>query len=67
VRIGLLWRAEWDPPQPAESVVETCRLRGVFAGFADMGFAAEPIIYSDERVDAVRSQNGKLRASDELS
>jgi hypothetical protein len=52
VRVGLLWRAEWDPPQP----VETSRLHGVFAAFADLGVPAEPVVYSDGEVDAVREQ-----------
>ena len=53
-RVGLLWRTEWDPPQPDVSVVETCKLHGVFAAFASLGIDAEPVIYSDASADAVR-------------
>jgi hypothetical protein len=55
-RVGLLWRQEWDPPQPDGTVRAACRLRGVFAAFADLGVEAEPVIYSDDRVDDVRDQ-----------
>ena len=60
LRVGLLWRAEWDPPQPDLSVVGTCRLRGVFAAFAEIGVAAEPVVYSDEEAEAVREQVREL-------
>jgi hypothetical protein len=56
VTVGLLWRAEWDPPDPAAPLVETCKLRGVFAAFEGLGFHAEPVVYSDDAVDAVREQ-----------
>jgi hypothetical protein len=56
VRVGLLWRVEWDPPQPDVSTVETCRLRGVFAAFASLAVAAEPVGYSDDPIEAVREQ-----------
>lgn len=36
--------------------MKTCRLHGVFAAFADLGVAAEPVVYSDATVDAVREQ-----------
>ena len=50
--IGLLWRREWDPvDDPAAS-----KLRGVFAAFAELGAPAEPVVYDDSRVDAVRVQ-----------
>lgn len=50
-RIGLLWRREWDPPSGARP-----RLQGVFDAFSDLGVAAEPVVYSDDAVDAVREQ-----------
>jgi hypothetical protein len=56
VRIGLLWRAEWDPVDGSASVAEACKLHGMFAAFAALGIAAEPVVYSDETVDAVRDQ-----------
>src|SRR3954468_16845585 len=55
MRVGLLWRAEWDPPGDGE-IRETCRLHGVFAAFAGLGVTAEPVVYADDRADAVREQ-----------
>ena len=54
MRVGLLWRAEWDPVGRARAIADTCKLRGVFAAFAALGVEAEPVVYSDEAVDAVR-------------
>ena len=51
-----MWRAEWDPPDPARSLVRTCKLRGVFAAFESLGVDAEPIVYSDDAADALRDQ-----------
>jgi hypothetical protein len=55
-KVGLLWRAEWDPPQPGSSIAESCRLHGVFAAFEALGVRAEPVVYADDRIDAVREQ-----------
>jgi hypothetical protein len=55
-RIGLLWRAEWDPPRTDASIQETSRLQGMFAAFEARGVVAEPVIYSDDSIDAVRDQ-----------
>jgi len=55
-KVGLLWRAEWDPPQPGSVVAESCRLHGVFAAFGALGVPAEPVVYADDRVNAVRAQ-----------
>jgi uncharacterized protein DUF6815 len=55
-RVGLLWRREWDPPQPDGVDVVGCRLRGVFAAFAELGTAAEPVVFADDALDAVRAQ-----------
>jgi hypothetical protein len=52
LRIGLLWRAEWD----AADRPETARLHGMFAAFAALGVAAEAIVYSDDTVDAIRER-----------
>jgi hypothetical protein len=51
-----LWRAEWDPPDPANPLARTCKLRGVFAAFEGLGVHAEPVVYSDDAVDALRDQ-----------
>jgi hypothetical protein len=56
VNVGLVWRVEWDPPDPAKPLVETCRLRGMFDAFAAIGVEAEPVVYSDETVPAVRER-----------
>ena len=50
--VGLLWRAEWDPVDD----VNACKLHGVFSAFADLGVQAQPVVYSDDRVDEVRAQ-----------
>lgn len=50
-RIGLLWRREWDPPS-----LDPPKLHGVFAAFSELGVEAEPVVYSDDAVDAVREQ-----------
>lgn len=60
MRVGLLWRAEWDPPG-ANPIVRTCKLRGVFSAFERLGVSAEPVVYSDDAVDRIRAH---LRALD---
>ncbi|MHB8641633.1 MAG: Cj0069 family protein [Gaiellaceae bacterium] len=55
-RVGILWRAEWDPVEAGVPVVESCKLRGVFAAFSALGVNAEPVVYSDETIAAVRAQ-----------
>ena len=55
-KVGLLWRQEWDPPQPGASGWDTYRLRGVFDAFADLEVEAEAVIYGDDRLDEVRAQ-----------
>ena len=56
LKVGLLWRAEWDPPDENASIVETCRLRAMFAAFSALGVDAEPVVYADESVETVRDQ-----------
>jgi hypothetical protein len=56
LRVGLLWRAEWDSSQGDGSVIESCKLREVFAAFSALGVPAEPVIYSDNTAEAVRNQ-----------
>ena len=51
-----MWRAEWDPPDPADPLARTCKLRGVFAAFEGLGVHAEPVVYSDDAVAALRDQ-----------
>ena len=52
--VGLLWRREWDPPSA------TPRLQGMFDAFAELGVAAEAVIYSDDAADEVRRRLGDL-------
>jgi hypothetical protein len=56
LRVGLLWRSEWDAPDANVSIIESCRLREVFAAFSALGVRAEPVIYSDDTAEAVRTQ-----------
>jgi hypothetical protein len=51
MRVGLLWRREWDPPS-----AEPPKLRGVFAAFSALRVEAEAVVYSDDEVEAVREQ-----------
>ncbi len=46
---------------PEGPVVDTCKLHGVFAAFAALGVMAEPIVYSDETIEAVRAQLLRLQ------
>ena len=55
-RVGLLWRQEWDPPQPNASGWGGYRLCGVFDAFAGLGVQAEGVIYGDDRAEEVREQ-----------
>jgi Domain of unknown function (DUF6815) len=55
-RVGVLWRAEWDPPEVGRSFIESCKLRGVFRAFQALGVTAEPVVYSDDIANAVRDQ-----------
>ena|SRR5215471_18332361 len=56
LRVGILWRAEWDPVGAKSNVAEECRLRGMFSAFRAFGIEAEPVVYADNAVEAVRSQ-----------
>lgn len=56
VRVGLLWRAEWDPVEQPADVRESCRLRAMFAAFDTLGVSAEPVVYSDDSIETVRAE-----------
>ena len=47
LRIGLLWRSEWDPVVRGRPIPGTCRLHGVFEAFSALGIDAERLVYSD--------------------
>jgi hypothetical protein len=51
-----LWRMEWDPAEAARPMIESCKLREMFGSFAAFGVTAEPVIYTDDTVAAVRDQ-----------
>jgi hypothetical protein len=55
VRVGILWRSEWDPVDPA-GPIDGCRLHGMFEAFEDIGVAAVPVVYSDDDAGAVLEQ-----------
>lgn len=55
MRVGLLWRHEWDPPGAPQP-----RLQGMFEAFAELGVEAEPVIYSDGAAEDVRARLGGL-------
>jgi hypothetical protein len=38
------------------SIADTCRLRGVFAAFSNLGVQAAPVVYTDESADSVAEQ-----------
>ena len=54
-QVGLLWRAEWDPRSRRAGRRELPAAR-MFAAFPRLGVDAEPVVYSDDAVDAVREQ-----------
>ena len=54
VRVGILWRAEWDPTDQMESIAQSCRLHGMFSAFERLGVHAEPIVYSDDALENMR-------------
>ena len=55
-KVGLLWRAEWDPTEAHGSIVESCKLREMFSSFAALGVPAQPVVYSDDTAEAARDQ-----------
>jgi Domain of unknown function (DUF6815) len=59
VRVGILWRSEWDPVDPT-GPIDGCRLHSMFEAFEDLGVAAVPVIYSDDHASAVREQLRRL-------
>src|SRR4029434_451110 len=57
-RIAILWRG--DEAERSGATSETSRLKAVFAALADVGVAAEPVVYEDDVLDAVRAQLATL-------
>ena len=53
-RIAILWRG--DETARRSAAPETSRFKAVFAALADVGVDAEPVVYEDDVLDAVREQ-----------
>jgi hypothetical protein len=57
-RVAILWRG--DEAARRSAAPATSRFKAVFASLADAGVDAEPVVYEDEVVDAVRAQLATL-------
>ncbi|SIN91070.1 hypothetical protein SAMN05443247_00649 [Bradyrhizobium erythrophlei] len=53
-RVAILWRGDEAARHSASA--ETSRFTAVFAALADLGIDAEPVVYEDDVLDAVRAQ-----------
>ncbi len=53
-RIAILWRG--DDAERRSATLATSRFKAVFAALADVGVEAEPVVYEDDVLDAVRAQ-----------
>jgi hypothetical protein len=53
-RVAILWRA--DEAARRNVAPETSRFKAIFAALADVGVEAEPVVYEDDVLDAVRTQ-----------
>ena len=57
-RIAVLWRGDEAARRSASP--ETGRFKAVFAALADTGVDAEPVVYEDDVLDAVRAKLASL-------
>ena len=57
-RIAILWRG--DEAARRSATPETSRFKAVFAALADVGVDAEPVVYEDDALDAVRARLATL-------
>lgn len=57
-RIAILWRGDEEARLNARP--ETSRFKAVFRALADVGVDAEPVVYEDDVIDAVRAQLATL-------
>src|SRR5437868_14193658 len=57
-RVAILWRG--DEAARRIATPETSRFKAVFAALADVGVDAEPVVYEDDVLDAVRAQLATL-------
>jgi hypothetical protein len=57
-RIAILWRG--DQAERRGATPGTSRFNAIFAALADVGVDAEPVVYEDDVLDAVRAQLAKV-------
>jgi hypothetical protein len=57
-RIAILWRG--DEAARRSATAETSRFKAVFAALANVGVDAEPVVYEDDVLDAVRARLAPL-------
>ena len=57
-RIAILWRG--NEAARRDATPDTSRFKAVFAALADIGIDAEPVVYEDDVLDAVRTQLAKF-------
>jgi hypothetical protein len=57
-RVAILWRG--DEAMRRSATPKTSRFKTVFAALADVGVDAEPVVYEDDVLDAVRAQLAAL-------
>jgi hypothetical protein len=57
-RIAILWRG--DEAARRDATPETSRFKAIFAALAEAGVEAEPVVYEDDVIDAVRAQLATL-------
>ena len=57
-RVAILWRG--DEAARRSATPDTSRFNAVFAALADVGVDAEPVVYEDDVLDAVRAQLATL-------
>jgi hypothetical protein len=57
-RIAILWRG--DEAARRSATPHTSRFRAVFAALASVGVHADPVVYEDDVLDAVRAQISRL-------
>src|SRR5581483_5508418 len=53
-RVAILWRGDEEARRNASPA--TSRFKAIFAALADVGVRAEPVVYEDDVLDAVRAQ-----------
>ena len=57
-RVAILWRG--DETARRSAVPQTTRFKDIFAALANLGVDAEPVVYEDDVLDAVRAQLARL-------